>query len=1019
MSKRTRLQNPVDFTVQICHPSSGTCVGTGIAVSLDGLIITCGHIVQAAGAQPHEKNGAEVVVFFPQAHPADSPRQPASVLASLPYTEDDIVLLRLLSGETPLAPEQLAVLGTAELSTRHRCRSFGYSVAAEGGISVADGSIIGPAEPPANHRLQAAPLYLHAPEAAAFVSGAAVLDIERNLVVGIVNRLPNQARLDAQTFQAVNARILGELPFHLPLHDTPVPLRPAPQPRIDIARARSLASLVTGTTLQGTPPAPPMWVGRADLLQALANDWADPERRMVVLVGAGGEGKSSLALHWLSSLQTDRSQAQPDGIFWWNFQHRPNPDAFFEAAMSHLSGRLLDTHQYPSSSERVQIIGAMLRQGHYLFVLDGLEAVQQRQGSRSGQLASDSLRELLHYFAAPESTSFCLLTSRLPLPDMLAYRSVQHRSVGELAVAEGRMLLRHAGLRGDDQTLDELVHTLAGHAFSLKLLGAYVMEKHNGSITGIDMLLPTDDEPRPARIQQFIERRLRLLSRPERTLLTLLCLFRLPVDELVFSRVLRPRSRFGRWLLPAGKGQGLTAPLQKLKDAAFDELRQRLQRQHLLAYDTHMRQYYLPALIASQVASETPEASTDPPDNAPDNRQDNLRSLHLRISDYYLALAGEMPHYITMGDVEPLIEAVFHACRAEAYAEAFRIYWQRIEQGERQAFRQQLGAYETLVALMLAFFPDAGTAGRLPLVPDSDMRDYIFDTLGFCLISLERVREAAHFAAARNQQHMQEENWYAASSGQQHLAGLYLLLGEPGSAREAAEDALQAARQLGNTPLEIGALARRGRVYHLQGELFAARDDFEQAASLQRESSPAYPYLASQEGIWYAEHLCHIGNPERARRITEANLELCNENHWLKSASQCHRLLGYLETIAIDKRPEAAAEHYEQAVVLARQVAHPPTLIEALLARGRGQVIDATEARKPHQAATPVPAEALDDLYEALGYSTAGGYRIYEAQIRSALSLALQQMGDASASAEQKRRAHRIAAALGYDNRAV
>jgi tetratricopeptide (TPR) repeat protein len=267
---------------------------------------------------------------------------------------------------------------------------------------------------------------------------------------------------------------------------------------------------------------------------------------------------------------------------------------------------------------------------------------------------------------------------------------------------------------------------------------------------------------------------------------------------------------------------------------------------------------------------------------------------------------------------------------------------------------------------------------------------------------------------------MQEENWYAASSGQQNLAGLYLLLGELERAIEAAEAALHAARQIGSEPLEIGALARRGRAYHLQGELFAARDDFEQAARLQRESSPVHPYLVSQEGIWYAEHLCHINKLEQARPITEANLALCNENHWLKSASQCHRLLGYLETVSLatERQPEAAAQHYEQAVVLARQVAHIPTLIEALLARGRGQMIEVIEAGR-YLTGAPVPAEALDDLYEALEYSKAGGYRIYEVQIRRALSLAFDQMDDASASAGQNKRAHHIAAAAGYDNRAV
>ena len=47
-----RLQNLRDFTVQIRHTTTDQTVGTGVVVSTDGKILTCAHVVLAAGVNP-------------------------------------------------------------------------------------------------------------------------------------------------------------------------------------------------------------------------------------------------------------------------------------------------------------------------------------------------------------------------------------------------------------------------------------------------------------------------------------------------------------------------------------------------------------------------------------------------------------------------------------------------------------------------------------------------------------------------------------------------------------------------------------------------------------------------------------------------------------------------------------------------------------------------------------------------------------------------------------------------------
>jgi hypothetical protein len=65
--KNVRLQNLRDFTVQIRNAETDAIVGTGIAVSTDGQIVTCAHVVEAAGVDPCAVNGDEIGVYFPQA----------------------------------------------------------------------------------------------------------------------------------------------------------------------------------------------------------------------------------------------------------------------------------------------------------------------------------------------------------------------------------------------------------------------------------------------------------------------------------------------------------------------------------------------------------------------------------------------------------------------------------------------------------------------------------------------------------------------------------------------------------------------------------------------------------------------------------------------------------------------------------------------------------------------------------------------------------------------------------------
>jgi len=240
-----RLQNLRDFTVQIRRTADDAIVGTGIAVTMDGQVVTCAHVARAAGVEPRDANGDEIGVYFPQARGGEEKTRRATVACCFPQHDDDVVLLQLTEGAAPLAPEQIAVLGRAEASWFHPFRSYGYRRLENYIAGHAHGMILGCVPPPLGRNVQAEPVQLESQQINQGMSGAGVLDIERNLIVGIVSEtwFPDLSTKDRDTAWAVNARVLTFDPLNLPVQDEPLPLSKAPEPKTDIEEARA-----SGTT---------------------------------------------------------------------------------------------------------------------------------------------------------------------------------------------------------------------------------------------------------------------------------------------------------------------------------------------------------------------------------------------------------------------------------------------------------------------------------------------------------------------------------------------------------------------------------------------------------------------------------------------------------------------------------------------------------------------------------------------------------------------------------------------------
>jgi tetratricopeptide (TPR) repeat protein len=968
---QVRLQNLRDCTVQIRCPSDNAIVGTGLAVSMDGKIVTCAHVVETAlGVHPRQGNGVEIGVYFPQVRSNERKDRRAKIAGCFPQYDDDVVLLQLLDGPAPLAPEQIAVLGKAEESCDHPFRSYGYRRLDKYLAGWADGKIHGCVEAPEGFNVQAEPVQLASSQINSGMSGAAVLDVERNLIVGIVAEtwFPDLSTKDRDTAWAVNARVLSFAPLGLPLQDEPLPKRAAPQPKTDIAAARQAVAPEVGIVWNNAPPPLPEWVGRDDLLHALTADWQSQTCRITGLIGFGGEGKSSLARQWIEQLLECQSAAlaakaplsHSFGVFWWGFYTKPNVEEFFEAALGYLSGGKIDPRKLPSANVKAQVIGSMLGAGRYLFVLDGLEILQHQEGDQYGLLKSNDLREFLSYFADPQQQSFCLITSRAPVLDLMVYTTYTHRDVTRLSANDGRDLLHKIGVKGDDKSLNQIVADWDGHALTLSLLATYLVEHYHGDAAKIGVIPPpTADEERYERVHRILRRYDEHLTEAERAFMTLFSAFRTPVKESAFDKVFQTCEVF-----KTSQVWDIAAMLQRL--IAY----------RILHYDPRALHYTTHPLIRSHYYKQL---------TAGDRAQ--AQDVHKTIKDYYLQLAGETPQFPTLDDLRPLIEAVHHACRAGAYDEAEQIRWERIYQQDRRVLFHQLAAYETNLTIMQEFFPD-GDISQEPQVSKPSDKSWILNTVGLCLMSLGDLSYAISFYERSNQIKLNvTKDWHNASVGYRNLAELHAYLGALVASADEANAAFVLAQRTENEWDERDSLCREAMTAHLRGDLETAGVAFWQAEKLEQEIDVNKRYLYSLRGIQHADHLRRTDEADYARLITETNLEICERNHWAEIISQCHRVLGDLN--ADDEQYDRAREHYDAALKLAQGTSYRPALIEALLARGRWQ------ARHVRAAAA-----AFSDLNEALEYAVSGGYRIYEADIRIALAWAHLSPGPSPASGQ-------------------
>jgi S1-C subfamily serine protease len=614
--RRVRVQDVRRYAVQIRAAGSNDTQATGVIVSTRGDIVTCHHVVEELAGSPPQPDQVVADVVLP---PDSGGEREFSCTFVAGTAEADLAVIRIRDmPENGLPAGSVASIGAAGDCSFHPFVSYGFRTLDNQVGGYAKGDIFGPVMDAGVPELSHPPLQLESAQISPGMSGSPVLDMERNLVVGLITNtwFPDESTKDRDTAWATDLANLEVLQTDIELATGALPKGAIGEgPDLPVDPALAVADR-PGVFLQTAPPPVAHLRGRKAILRQLDEDHSDPTTAISSLVGLGGQGKSAILRAWVDQ-QLNRSPS-PNAVYWWSFDSNPEVGEFLQHALLHF----LDAEKLSKSDQRellkVDLRAASLaravRARPAILILDGIEAVFDP--GEPGRLASD-LRTLVRMLASYGETVHCVITSRLPVLDLIDVDSDRAHTVGPLRKGDAVQLLRDFGAHGDDENLRSLADRLDRHALSLVLVGALISKKHGGDPSGFTSLddLGPDNDDLHLRFQRILDDYDRLLSEEQQVLLELLALQRVPIPEEILDRITQSGKRRDHPL----------SSLTSLSRRQYSTLLDSLIEMGVVMRDFEARTLSCQALVKKHFAEKV--------NDLPVNRQ---RELHWAIAKAYL-----------------------------------------------------------------------------------------------------------------------------------------------------------------------------------------------------------------------------------------------------------------------------------------------------------------------------------------------------------------------------------------------
>lgn len=584
---------------------------------------------------------------------------------------------------------------------------------------------------------------------------------------------------------------------------------PPPRGRVDLSRL---------------PPPEAPFVGREAELAWLDAALVDDEARLVALTGLAGLGRTALVGRWLARLAVRGFPGFPL-VFAWSFHRDPSAEGLLDALGEALGRRL------PAAPrEAARQLAVVLQERAALLVLDGLDAHQSAAGSRPGAITDAGLRTLVGMLAA-RNAGLCVVTSRLPLPDLEGWAAftARTRALEPLSAEDGAALLEALGLRGEPDTVAALVASCGGHPLLLRALASWAMEQGSSRLTsrhaawraaarGADRLRPVMEA---------------LAGSPAHRALEVLGVAGPGGDAAALDALLAPPP------IP-----GLTEPL--VERAAWQRAVARLRALRLVEpVDPTAPGAVRAWPIVRERFAEALRA------RAPET----FAAAHGRLLEHHADSAPALPE--SRAQLQPVFVALQHACLAGRYDEALQLTLTRVTRGDELRAVLRFGALGECIGLLALLFDPPFSRLAAPLPPAAQAQ--AMSWVGRLLMGVGRYHEALpplQAAWADASPRAVEIGWC--------LVEVLLFLGRPDEARALLPDLHEAARLAPDGAVaRSGALGAEGTLRLYEGTLPESLACFEAAdRALAPEEALAHPFLWVQRCSYGDRTRAALGRPD-------------------------------------------------------------------------------------------------------------------------------------------------------------
>ena len=250
----------------------------------------------------------------------------------------------------------------------------------------------------------------------------------------------------------------------------------------------------------------PAFYGRTGELSIL-RQWAVKDHcRLIMLLGMGGIGKTSLAAKLVEQVQ-----GEFDYVVWRSLRGKPPLENILAGLIRFFSNpKEIETNLPESVPDRIAKLLDYLNQYRCLLVLDNAESILQAGYAGYFRKEYEGYRDFLQRVSETAHQSCLVLTSREKPRELAALEGgmlpVRSLQLDGVKIADGQALLTAKGLVPADSRDQgkQLIRRYAGNPLALKLVATTIQELFNGDI---DQFLSEDtlifDDIRTLLDQQF------------------------------------------------------------------------------------------------------------------------------------------------------------------------------------------------------------------------------------------------------------------------------------------------------------------------------------------------------------------------------------------------------------------------------------------------------------------------------------------------------------------------------------